>query len=92
MHKFHRFLVISAIFIGLVSTGCVNRVIHSVSHHGTHNVTLIRTTDHSLLGAKRVSQFWSCSETADQIECRRDCGAKNQHACREALFGYTNLP
>lgn len=95
MIKHHRIFIGLITCLVLLSTACVSRVIRDVREHGQHNVTYLRTTDTTYFAGisfKRVDQFWTCTETPEQINCQRSCGGDTRHECREIFLGYTNMP
>jgi hypothetical protein len=80
--------------LGLTTTGCVKRTITAFQDHPTSQVTALEVFKHSnyIFFQKFEHIFYSCTDQASQLVCKRLCGGATDLECPMASGngnGYT---
>lgn len=73
--------------LALATTGCTARTILAFEDHPTYPVTGMQVfrTDNYWLWATSEHQFWTCTDTGNQLVCKRACGGKLDIECPNAI-------
>jgi hypothetical protein len=77
-----------ALSVAAGSAGCHSRDLVRFQSHPTQSVVLAETLEkrNYLLTATAERAFWTCSEQAHALVCKRRCGGDTGYACPTALF------